>query len=164
MLCFLCVVFLWDVTSLSLNRISSFKRSWKFVMGVSTCLYDLQVTWKPEIQYWRSSQTEFSLQHVYSTSHRPNGCSGTSHVLFALWATFSYFQAAGASQPDAVDYGGDELWPVVGLHLHHERRRHLRPVRQRRPAVPQVKWDRRRINQYDALERSNQILQNCTNL
>jgi hypothetical protein len=79
---------------------------------------------------------------------------GSSHVLFALRATVSHFQAAGASQPDAVDNGGDELRPVVGLHLYHERRRHLRPVRQRRPAVPQVKWDRRRIDQFDALERS----------
>ncbi len=45
MLCFLCVVFLWDVISLSLSRISNFKRSWKFVMRVSSCLYDLYITW-----------------------------------------------------------------------------------------------------------------------
>ncbi len=69
----------------------------------------------------------------------PTAGGGTRHVLFAFIATVSHFQAAGASQPDAVDNGGDELRPVVGLHLHHERRRHLRPVRQRRPAVPQVK-------------------------
>jgi hypothetical protein len=29
---------LWNVTSLSLSRISSFKRSWEFLTGVSTCL------------------------------------------------------------------------------------------------------------------------------
>jgi hypothetical protein len=38
LLYFLCVVFLWEATSLSLSRISSFKRSWEFVIGISTCL------------------------------------------------------------------------------------------------------------------------------
>ncbi len=39
----LCCV-LWNVTSLSMSRISSFKRSWELLTGVSTCLYDMWIT------------------------------------------------------------------------------------------------------------------------
>ena len=48
-------------------------------------------------------------------------------------------QAAGAREPDALHHGGDELLPVARLHLLDERRRHLRPLRQRRAPVPQVR-------------------------
>ncbi len=41
---FLCVAIVWNVTSLSLSRICRFKRSWKLLTGVSTCLYDLSIT------------------------------------------------------------------------------------------------------------------------
>ncbi len=61
MLYFLCVLFLWDVTSLSLSRISSFKRSWEFVTGQYLSIR-LVSNLKHEIKYWRSSQTEFSLK------------------------------------------------------------------------------------------------------
>jgi hypothetical protein len=37
--------FLRNVTSLSLSRIFSFKRSWQLLTGVSTCLYDMSITW-----------------------------------------------------------------------------------------------------------------------
>ncbi len=36
---------LWNVASLSLSRIFSFKRSWKLLMGVITCLYDMEILW-----------------------------------------------------------------------------------------------------------------------
>jgi len=56
----LCCV-LRKVISLSLCRISSFKRSWKLSTGVSTCLYDLWITWSLQYNIWRSSQTDISL-------------------------------------------------------------------------------------------------------
>jgi len=56
----LCYV-LWNVTSLSLSRISSFKRNCKLLTGGSTCLYDLWITWSLKYNIWRSSQTDFSL-------------------------------------------------------------------------------------------------------
>ncbi len=40
----LCYV-LWNVTSLNLSRIFNFKRSWELLTGVSTCLYDMSITW-----------------------------------------------------------------------------------------------------------------------
>jgi hypothetical protein len=43
---FLCVVFLCFVTNLNLYRISSFKRSWELLIGVSTCQSDLSTTLK----------------------------------------------------------------------------------------------------------------------
>ncbi len=36
------------------------------LIGVSTCLLDLSIIQKPEIQYWRSSQAEFSLHYAVS--------------------------------------------------------------------------------------------------
>ncbi len=50
-----------NVTSLSLSRISSFKRSLELLTGVSTCLYDLSITWTLKYKIRRKSQTDFSI-------------------------------------------------------------------------------------------------------
>ena len=39
------VAVVWNVTSLSLSRIFSFKRSWEMLTGVIICLYDMWITW-----------------------------------------------------------------------------------------------------------------------
>ena len=57
-----------NVTSLSLSRISSLKRSWKLSTGVSTCLYDLWITGSLKYNIWRSSQTDISLYLLIFTS------------------------------------------------------------------------------------------------
>ncbi len=50
-----------NVTILTLSRISSFKRIKNYWLGVSTCLYDLSITWSLKYNIWRRSQTDFSL-------------------------------------------------------------------------------------------------------
>ncbi len=55
----LCCV-LWNVTSLSLSRISSFKMSLRLLTDVCICLYDLSITWSLKYNIWRTSQTDFS--------------------------------------------------------------------------------------------------------
>ncbi len=50
-----------NVTSMSLSRISSFKRSWELLTGVSTCRYDLSIIWSLKCNIWRISQTDVSL-------------------------------------------------------------------------------------------------------
>jgi hypothetical protein len=57
-----------NVTSLSLSRISSLKRSWKLSIGVSTCLNDLWITWSLKYNIWRSSQTDIPLYLYFFTS------------------------------------------------------------------------------------------------
>ncbi len=51
----LCCI-LWNETNLNLSRISSFKRSWELLTGVSTCLSDLWISWSLKYNIWRSSQ------------------------------------------------------------------------------------------------------------
>jgi len=60
----LCCV-LWNVTSLSLSRISSFKKSWELLTGVSTCLFDLSITWSLKYNIWRTSQTLFTIIQLF---------------------------------------------------------------------------------------------------
>jgi len=59
MLHFLCVAVVWNVISLSLYRISSFKRSSELLAGVSTCI-QLVNNLKLKYNIWRTSQTDFS--------------------------------------------------------------------------------------------------------
>ncbi len=60
----LCCI-LWNVRSLSLSRISSFKRSWELLTGVSTCLYDLSITWS-----WNTISEE-QLQQIFHYKKTP---------------------------------------------------------------------------------------------
>ncbi len=85
---------LWNVTSLSLSRISSFKRSWELLTGVSTCLYDLWITWSLKYNIWRSSQTEFSLHYLNKEVNRTEPspsvsvpCKNVTDLVFLRRAT-----------------------------------------------------------------------------
>ncbi len=56
-----------DVTRLSLSRNSSFKRSWELLIGVSTCLYDLQITWSLIYKYLKNKPNWFfTIMWIYT--------------------------------------------------------------------------------------------------
>ncbi len=62
---FLGVAIVWNVTNLSFSIISSFKRSWELLTGVSTCLYDLSTTWS-----WKRTSKEQTKQIFQYTCKR----------------------------------------------------------------------------------------------
>ncbi len=83
----LCCV-LWNVTSLSLSKISSFKRSWELLTGINTCLYDLSITWSLKYNIWRTSQTDFSLYNDYKTSIRHFTRAGERSRVLSFFSIF----------------------------------------------------------------------------
>ncbi len=103
---FCCV--LRNVTNLSLSRISNFKRSWNLLIGVSTCLYALWITWSLKYNISRSSQTNFSFYYL-ENNVRTNGLAYPMSPLATTKKVLKHRHLGGAVEGDPLEQQG---WPV----------------------------------------------------
>jgi hypothetical protein len=103
----------------SLSRISSFKRSWKFVIEVSTCLYDLWITWKPEIKIEDPAKQNFHYTNNFLgiTYQNPDG---KYDIKTRRWmaCSGSDLRVISYSGLDDEDFGAEYSWDVrTGLEM-----------------------------------------------
>ncbi len=93
---FLCLAIVWNLTSLSLSRISDFKGSWELLTGVSTCLNDLKKL-EAEIQYLKNKPNGFFTIVAYMIAYFARSLS-YSHKMFMKSITGVKWYEAFSSQ------------------------------------------------------------------